>query len=96
MKVLIELPTWLGDTVMATPAIENLISYYSKIDITLIGQKSSIELLQNLKHVNKLQYLEKSYLSIYKASKKLGMLDWIWTNEICLIKTKFLPLNYKQ
>ena len=42
MKVLIELPTWLGDTVMVTPAIENLTSNYSELDITLIGQKSSI------------------------------------------------------
>ena len=75
MKVLIELPTWLGDTVMVTPAIENLTSNYSELDITLIGQKSSIELLKNLKHVNKIQHLEKSYLSIYKVSKKLGEFD---------------------
>jgi len=27
MKILIELPTWLGDAVMATPAIENLANY---------------------------------------------------------------------
>ena len=26
MKILIELPTWLGDAVMATPAIENIIN----------------------------------------------------------------------
>ena len=75
MKVLIELPTWLGDTVMVTHAIENLTSNYSELDITLIGQKSSIELLKNLKHVNKIQHLEKSYLSIYKVSKKLGEFD---------------------
>ena len=28
MRVLIELPTWLGDAVMATPAIENLINFH--------------------------------------------------------------------
>ena len=33
MKILIELPTWLGDTVMATPAIENLIKHYSDPEI---------------------------------------------------------------
>jgi heptosyltransferase II len=75
MKILIELPTWLGDTVMVTPAIENLISNYSEPDITLIGTKPSIELLKNLKHVNKTQHIEKSYLSIYKISKKLGEFD---------------------
>ena len=28
MNILIELPTWLGDTVMSTPAIENLTNFY--------------------------------------------------------------------
>ena len=37
MKLLIELPTWMGDTVMATPAIMNLISHFKKPEITLIG-----------------------------------------------------------
>jgi|GEM_PF-4637449 heptosyltransferase-2 len=27
MKLLIELPTWLGDCVIATPAIENLLNF---------------------------------------------------------------------
>ena len=27
MRILIELPTWLGDAVMATPAIENLVNF---------------------------------------------------------------------
>ena len=40
MKILIELPTWLGDTVMATPAIENIINYYENSNITLIGSES--------------------------------------------------------
>ena len=30
MKILIELPTWLGDTVMTTPAIENLVNFEVK------------------------------------------------------------------
>ena len=42
MKILIELPTWLGDTVMATPAIENIINNYKNSDITLIGSIVSI------------------------------------------------------
>ena len=43
MKILIELPTWIGDTAMTTPAIENIISYYNNPDITLVGPFSSIE-----------------------------------------------------
>ena len=36
MKILIELPTWLGDSVMITPAIENLISHLKNVQITLL------------------------------------------------------------
>ena len=43
MKILIELPTWLGDTVMATPAIESLVNHFSDIEITLLGSFVSIE-----------------------------------------------------
>ena len=46
MKILIELPTWLGDTVMATPAIENLTNYFNDSEITLIGSLVAIEALK--------------------------------------------------
>ena len=28
MRILIELPTWIGDSIMATPAIENIIKLF--------------------------------------------------------------------
>ena len=37
MRILIELPTWLGDAVMATPAIENLAEFFNDSEIILIG-----------------------------------------------------------
>ena len=37
MKILIELPTWMGDAVMASAAIENIVNYYNSPEITLIG-----------------------------------------------------------
>ena len=46
MKILIELPSWIGDAIMATPAIENLIKFYDKPDITIIGSSASIEILK--------------------------------------------------
>ena len=33
MRVLIELPSWLGDTVMASPAIENLIDFHEQSEV---------------------------------------------------------------
>ena len=47
MKILIELPTWLGDATMASPAIENLLRYYENSEITLLGSPISIEILKN-------------------------------------------------
>jgi heptosyltransferase-2 len=37
MKLLIEVPTWLGDCVMATPAIENIVKHYPDVKITIFG-----------------------------------------------------------
>ena len=47
MKILIELPTWLGDAVMATPSIENLSNYFNNCEITLIGSTITINALKN-------------------------------------------------
>ena len=53
MRIFIELPTWLGDTVMVTPAIENLANYFNDSKITLIGSVIAIEALKNHPKVNK-------------------------------------------
>jgi heptosyltransferase II len=72
MKILIELPTWLGDTVMTTPAIENLIHHFKDTKITLIGSFASIEVLKNHPNVDKVLIIKKGYFYIYKLTKKLG------------------------
>ena len=72
MKILIELPTWLGDTVMVTPAIENIVNHYNDSEITLIGSYISVEVLKNHPKVVKTLVLEKKYISMYKVSKNLG------------------------
>jgi len=40
MKVLIELPSWLGDTVMLTPAIENIVATSKNVRLYLISYGS--------------------------------------------------------
>ena len=59
MRILIELPTWLGDAVMATPAIENLVNFHNEVEITLIGSFLSIEALKNHPKVIKTIVLDK-------------------------------------
>jgi heptosyltransferase-2 len=75
MKVLIELPTWLGDCVMATPAIENIVNFYNDIEITFIGSFVSIEAMKNHTKSVKTVVLDKKYGSLYKNSKNLGDFD---------------------
>ncbi|MBC8147016.1 MAG: glycosyltransferase family 9 protein, partial [Bacteroidetes bacterium] len=75
MKVLIELPTWLGDCVMATPAIENIVNFYNDTEITFIGSFVSIEAMKNHPKVVKTVVLDKKYTSLYQTAKKLGDFD---------------------
>ena len=69
MKILIELPSWLGDAVMTTPAIENIVKHFSGVDITLIGSFISIEALKNHPNITKTYVLEKNYLHLFKSIK---------------------------
>ena len=75
MKILIELPTWLGDTVMVTPTIENIVNYYDEPEITIVGSLTSIELLTNHPKVVKSQVLNKKYIYLFKIARSLGQFD---------------------
>lgn len=75
MKILIELPTWLGDAVMATPSIESLISNFSEPKVTLIGSFIAIEVLKNHPKVVNTFILEKNYISFFKTVSKLEEFD---------------------
>ena len=75
MKILIELPTWMGDAVMTTPAIENLINYFNNPKITLLGSFASTELIKTNPNVDKVYVLEKNYANSYKTLRKLGDFD---------------------
>ena len=43
MKILIILPNWLGDALMATPAIEHLGVLYPEAEFTFVGSFVSVE-----------------------------------------------------
>jgi len=75
LKILIELPTWLGDSVMVTPSIENIVNFYNDVEITFIGSFISIEALKKHPKVVKTVVLDKKYTSLYKISRDLGSFD---------------------
>jgi len=60
MKVLIELPTWMGDAVMSSPAIRNLIDHLNAKDVTFIGPKINIEIYSSLKETTAVFVLNKN------------------------------------
>ena len=91
MRILIELPTWLGDAVMSTPAIENLVNYYDESEVILIGSFISIEALKNHPRISNTYVTRKKYTSLYKISKKLGQFD-IFFSFKGSFRSKFLKL----
>ena len=45
-KILIETPSWLGDSVMLTPTLQNIEKIFPNSELILVGSKISIEILQ--------------------------------------------------
>jgi len=79
-RVLIEIPTWLGDAIMTTPAIENIVKQYPNVQITLFGSYVSIQALKNHPNVNKTVVDESRksksrLLALRKIAKSLGSFD---------------------
>ena len=77
MRILIILPNWLGDAVMATPAIEFLSSYYPQARFTFVGSYVSIEALKHHPKceqalVDKTKEGVNRFIETYKFAKQLG------------------------
>ena len=80
MRILIEVPTWLGDCVMATPAIENIIKTYPNVKLTIFGSFVSTALFEEHPNIEKI-ILDESKKApsrlkwIYQTAKSLGEFD---------------------
>ncbi len=80
MKILIILPNWLGDAVMATPAIEALCTLYPEAELTLVGSYVSIEALKyhpqcKRHYVDETKKKGNRFLNTYRFAKALGKHD---------------------
>ncbi len=94
MRILIELPTWLGDASMASPAIKNLLNYYNNAEVTLLGSYISIAILKNHSQVKRAEVLDKKYKSIYNLSRSLGKFDTFFSFRNSF-RSKYLKLLIK-
>ena len=77
MKILVILPNWLGDAIMATPAIELLSKYYPNARFTFVGSYVSIEALKyhplcEKAIVDETKKAPSRLLATYKLAKELG------------------------
>ena len=80
MRILIILPNWLGDAVMATPAIELLSKYHPNTKFTFVGSFVSIEAIKH--HplcensiIDETKKASNRLVATYQLAKKLGEFD---------------------
>ncbi|VAY86864.1 ADP-heptose--lipooligosaccharide heptosyltransferase II [hydrothermal vent metagenome] len=79
-KIFIEIPTWLSDAVMVTPAIENIINTYPKCRLTIFGSNVSTSLFKNHPNVKKIiidtsKNSGNRYLNLRDFAKSVGKFD---------------------
>ncbi|WP_152057324.1 glycosyltransferase family 9 protein [Aliarcobacter butzleri] len=79
-EIFIEIPSWLGDAIMATPAIENLIKTYPDAQITLLGSFVSTLAFQGYPNIKKVivDDTKKSgnrYKNLISLAKSIGRVD---------------------
>ncbi len=77
MKILIILPNWLGDAIMATPSIELLAKHYADARFTFVGSYVSIEALKyhplcEKAIIDETKKAPSRLLATYKLAKDLG------------------------
>jgi heptosyltransferase-2 len=77
VRILVILPNWLGDAIMATPAIELLSSYYPHAKFTFVGSFVSIEALKyhpkcERAVVDETKKASNRFLATFKLAKELG------------------------
>jgi len=77
MKILVILPNWLGDAVMATPAIELLAKYHPQAKFTFVGSYVSIEAIKH--HplcekavVDETKKASNRFMATYRLARELG------------------------
>ena len=79
-EIFIEIPTWLGDAVMATPAIENIVVQYPNSKLTVFGSFVSTKLFLSHPNVKNIIIDDSKkegnrYINLYRIAKKLNKFD---------------------
>jgi len=75
MRILIELPTWLGDCVMTTPAIENIVKKYHDCEIVFIGSQVSIDLVSSHPKCLETYILDRGLINLVTTIRSIKSID---------------------
>ncbi|MDB2405608.1 lipopolysaccharide heptosyltransferase II [Arcobacteraceae bacterium] len=80
MRIFIEIPTWLGDAVMATPAIENIVKTYPDVKLVIFGSFVSTKLFLNHPNLEKIiidtsKKKGNRYINLFKLAKSVSQVD---------------------
>ncbi|QKF72676.1 heptosyltransferase II [Aliarcobacter faecis] len=80
MKIFIEIPSWLGDAIMATPAIENLIKTYPQAKIILLGSFVSTQAFEGYSNIERVivdntKKEKNRYKALVSLAKSIGKVD---------------------
>ena len=79
-KILIEVPTWLGDCVMATASIENIVKVYPNVKITIFGSPLATAIFEahpNVEQIISDESRKSSFRMMWliQKAKELGKFD---------------------
>ena len=80
MHIFIEIPTWLGDAVMTTPAIENIVKEFPNCKLIIFGSFVSTKLFLNHPNLETIiidnsKKIGNRYINLYKLAKSVGKVD---------------------
>ncbi len=80
MKIFIEIPTWLGDAIMTTPAIQNIIKTYPDAKITILGSFVSTQAFKDYPNIERVLVddTKKSgnrYKNLISLAKSIGKVE---------------------
>lgn len=79
-NILIEIPTWLGDAVMTTPAIQNIVNEYPKANLIVFGSFVSTKIFKYHPNVKKIIIDDSKskgnrVVNLYKLAKSIDNID---------------------
>ncbi|MBX7490654.1 lipopolysaccharide heptosyltransferase II [Helicobacter turcicus] len=97
MNILIRLPNWLGDALMATYGLEILFVNFKNAHFFLVGSQVSIALFAHYPNVTILEDTSKKgkfrILNLYKLAKKIPPCDLALTFQNNFLSALFLAFN---